>query len=246
MKKIALCGILVVACLGAPNILQSQMTQNQKQNQLGWFFGIGFGSGVQTWKIRYIGQKTGSNLFLLSNASAKVGVYHDLSDTIGLRYYYSLDLGYIQGDAKSNVFNDQSQKQYIEKTGFFIVSQTHMFNTDLIINAYSKENRHLDLIMGVGIGAFTPEYHIRSGAKRSEYGTYASSYAVDLQAHINAGAKIMFDKQYGFELMAQIPIISPTALGSSRWSSGGANIMPQASEIELANYSINLSFLMEL
>lgn len=249
MKKITLYCILIIACFGAPNpkILQTQTIQDQSQdNQMGFFFGVGFGAGVQTWKIRYIGQKTGSNLFLLYDTSAKIGAYHNLSDNIGLRYYYSLDLSYMQGDVANNVFNDQGSNKQIKPVGFFIISQTHMFNTDLIFNAYSKENKRLDLIVGVGVGAFVPEYHTREGARRSINENYASSYTVDLQARINAGAKMVFDKRYGLELMAKIPIVSPATLGTSYWSAGGATIKPEASEIELANYAINLSFIIEL
>lgn len=251
MKKIALYCVLIMICFGAPNTAQSpknQIIENQMQNQLGWFFGVGLGTGVQTWKIRYIGQKTGSDRFLLTNATFKIGAYQNFSEIIGLRYYYSLDVGYTQGDPASNVFDNQNIRQpgIIRPVGFFIFSQTHMFNIDLIVNAYSKENKRLDLIMGAGIGSFVPEYHTREGARRSEYSNYASSYAVDLQAHINVGAKMIFNQKYGFELMAKVPVISPTALGTSYLSVGGATISPKASEIELANYTINLSFIIEL
>lgn len=251
MKKIALYCILMMVCFGAPDTTtqspQNQMAKSQIQNQMGWFFGVGLGTGIQTWKIRYIGQKTGNDRFFLTNATFKIGAYQNFSEIIGLRYYYSLDVGYTQGDSASNVFNNQTTQQHgIRSVGFFIFSQTHMFNIDLIINAYSNENKRLDLIMGAGIGSFVPEYHTREGTRRSEYGNYASSYAVDLQAHINVGAKMIFDQKYGFELMAKVPVVSPTALGTSYWSAGGATIKPKASEIELANYTINLSFILEL
>lgn len=55
----------------------------------------------------------------------------------------------------------------------------------------------------------------------------------------------MFNKKYGLELMAQIPVTPPTKM-TSYWYDGIENSQAKANEIRLKNYLIYLSFIMEL
>lgn len=240
MKKIALYFGLIIASLSA---LDSEIPQNQEPS--GWFFGIGLGSGVQTWKIKYLDQKMGNDHFLIPNLSAKLGAYHYLSNRFGIRYYYSLDLDHIEGNTalfQTNAINSYAANH----PGFIMSSQTHMINLDLTFGVYAKENKHLDLIGGIGMGAFVPRYLARDGSQRLySNGSFRERFVVHFQTWVNVGAKMMFNKKYGLELMGKIPVTPPATM-NSYWQDSANNSQTKIQHIKITNYLITLGFVMEL
>lgn len=201
IKIIFLCCALFLGCLEAQDSLQ--VSQKTIQPHSGWFFGVGLGGGLERLKAT-----TNSNHKIMSKnfasllASAKIGFYRSLAQKIDLRYYYSFDLSFNPGQPnRSELFS-----QFYQKRGAYTILEYHMFNVDALFDVYTFENIDLGIIAGMGVGITHGSYGSRLN---STYFLRKNSVLfTEWDIRLNLGTRVLFDKKYGFELLAKIPLTS--------------------------------------
>lgn len=201
IKTIFLCCALSLGCFGAEENLQ--VSQKTIKPQSGWFFGIGLGAGVEKLKaITNSKNEIMSKNFASLVTSAKIGFYNSFTQKIGLRYYYSFDLSFNPGDPNpSPLFS-----QFYQRQGAYTIFKYHMLNVDALFDVYASEKMDFGIIAGMGAGItngiYTKRFH--STYFLSKNGTLFT----DWDMRINLGARVLFDKKYGIELLAKIPLTS--------------------------------------
>lgn len=238
-KLIFLCLILTLGCFGdeIKQVQEEQMKKTREDSNTGWFFGVGLGGGLN--KITDVPdvRKNNAKIFqtLDGGVSAKIGGYYYPNSFMGMRYYYSLDLGIDSGHRNS--YRGASGIQY----GLGFLNQSHLFNYDLMFNTYSREENTIDFILGLGFGASITLYDEAWGENLHivQYG-YPTRFLLDLQARANVGIRWMRNQSYGLELMAKIPLTPAKQFDST--NSNGA-----WSFVRYNHYlTLTLDFVMEL
>lgn len=193
MRKILLCFILAVGCFAELQVVETKDSKTDPQ----LFFGVGMGVGANL--IRSIFQSTeAKQTYPALLVSGKVGAYQYFTSMISLRYYYNLDLNYNFG-LKSLIPDGVIT---------YVFSQSHTFNTDVMVNLYNQDKFALDFIGGVGIGVLRGTFGFRDDTVYQETNQF-----INFDFRFNMGFRVMFDQQYGLELMAKIPISSETKVG---------------------------------
>lgn len=162
-----------------------------------WFFGIGLGAGLESIEASIatpngdIPRKTNG---ISATFRGKIGGYHYFSPEtrLGLRYYYSLDYN------SSSRFVGNPWRQYRAYYTAFI----HLINLDVLVRIAEIEEHRFDFIGGVAGGLRF------STANRSNhvYLDGANVRSAHLEGEINIGARWMYQKKYGLELMTRIPL----------------------------------------
>lgn len=204
LTKIAfLCCVLSLGCFGAEAETNLRVSQKTIQPDWGWFFGIGLGGGIERFKaITSSKNEIMSQNFASLVASAKIGIYQSLNEKIGLRYYYSFDLSFNPGDPnRSALFS-----QFYQEQGAYTSFKYHMLNVDALFNAYTLEKMDFGIIAGVGIGVTNGVYAERLNS--TYFVIKQGILLTDWDMRLNLGARILFDKKYGIELLAKIPLTS--------------------------------------
>lgn len=197
MKKIAFLCVFVASCFA-----QLQVVENRPESRSGWFFGAGLGVGANAMKFAGISEQgvaySEDRSYASLVVSAKVGGYHYFTQMIGLRYYYNLDLNFNPGEAEGSASSPIS--------AFYTLSGSHTLNTDAIVNVFASKNIEFAVIGGIGMGLLAGEYGSRY---KSVYGPKTNNF-VDFDFRFNVGARAMFDRKYGIELMAKLPVVPAT------------------------------------
>ena len=199
MKKI------ILACLAVMSLCFAELRVDtqEKKVDIGFFIGGGIGVGANAMNFSgFTTQNTSTTPFPTTNqsfasfvASLKAGVYHFFISFIGLRGYYNLDLNVLpMGEYIEN--NQPAYESYI-------FSSSHTINADVIINVFSQNNMDVAVIGGMGLGALVGELN-------SKYETLYGNVSkfLDFEFRFNLGAKVLFNKKYGVEFMAKVPVIS--------------------------------------
>lgn len=215
MRKVLLCCMLAVGCFAELQVVDAKESKNDPQ----LFFGVGMGAGINS--IRSVSDLIDrKQIFPAFIVSGKVGAYQNFTPTIGLRYYYNLDLNYNFGHRGS-----------LEVSGFYVFSQAHTINTDVIVNFYNREKIALDFIGGIGMGVFRGIFGFRDDTVYRELNAF-----LNFDFRFNVGFRVMFDQKYGLELVAKIPVSSETKIGNQITSRETAFVRP---------YYFTLDFVME-
>lgn len=199
MKKLVLCALLAIGCFA-----ELKVVENKPESRSGWFFGAGLGVGANAMKfvgdqhpvsgLPYNEDKSYASFVV----SAKVGGYHYFTQMIGLRYYYNLDLNFNPGEAEGSTTSPID--------AFYTLSGSHTLNADAIVNVFASKNIEFAVIGGIGMGLLAGEYGSRY---KTVYGPATNDY-VDFEFRFNVGARVMFDKKYGIEFMAKLPVTPAT------------------------------------
>lgn len=243
LSKLILCSILTLACFGDELLIKENKSEQKEQikptkelSNLGWFFGVGLGGGLD--KLTNVPDVRKNNAVVYYNfagvASTKVGGYYYFHPSLEMRYYYSLDLGTDLGYERDYNFG--------HRFGIAFFSQTHMLNFDLLFNAYTQEKNVWDLICGLGFGASIIRHDvIYEGFSYSLIYGWDTDFLLDLQARANLGMRWMYDQRYGLELMTKIPLtparqIDPSGGRDAVW--GFIRYSPY--------FTLTLDFVMEL
>lgn len=193
-KLIAFFFIVGIAFAAEPDTKNTEGGDTKSQ----WFFGIGLGAGLESIEESIatphgdIPRKTNG---ISATFRGKIGGYHYFSPEtrLGLRYYYSLDYN------SSSRFVGNPWRQYRAYYTAFI----HLINLDVLVRIAEIEEHRFDFIGGVAGGLRL------SNGKRSNHvylegrGDIWSPY---LTGEINIGARWMYQKKYGLELMTRIPL----------------------------------------
>lgn len=211
MKKIILCSTLILASLSAQPVEKNTIGGGAQSKSLGWFFGVGLGGGFERlesiWKPN---PNITDRIFGIFVMSAKIGGYHSLNPWMNIRYYYNFDLSFNPGDP-----NDSPRQVLypydLKNAGFYMFSQSHTLNTDLLFNLYTHEQQSFGLILGLGIGASIPQFGLRKGNQTWDADD-SSGYVIDFQTRINTGFQWKINQRYALELMAKIPITPRTLI----------------------------------
>lgn len=228
MQKIILYFALVLFCFSAPKeetLLQA--------TQAGWFLGAGLGAGFEKFQMEGSNIQQSTKNYGTFLASAKIGRFHYFTQRIGLRYYYNLDFGFNPGDPRTSPL--------AEDVGFFLITQSHTLNTDMIFNAYSQGKHRLSIIGGLGLGLAIQNYDQRFETRHGFAGL-EDRFTLGFQGRINLGMQWKFEEKYGLELMAKIPF-TPAMVTDDRTTSGGSTT---EHKVTIRPYYFTLDFVMEL
>lgn len=216
MRKILLSLLLAVGCFAELQVVQTKDFKIDPQ----LFFGVGMGVGVNSTRsiFQSIEAKQTYPAWLISG---KVGAYQHLTSTISLRYYYNLDLNY----------NFGLKGLSPHAGGFYVFSQSHTLNTDVMVNLYNQDKFALDFIGGAGMGIFRGAFGLREDTVYEKLNAF-----LNFDFRFNIGFRVMFDQQYGLELLAKIPVSSETKISTPLRSAETTFIRP---------YYFTLDFVME-
>lgn len=200
-KSIVLCVAMMSLCFA-----QLRVDTQEKNVDIGFFVGGGIGVGANAMKFSGFTPQnhkitpipSANESFASFVASLKAGVYHFFTPMIGLRGYYNLDLNVVP------------MGEYVEGTNpareAYIFSTSHTINADAIVNVFSQNNMDIAVIGGMGLGALVGELNSKYETIYRNEGKF-----LDFEFRFNFGAKVLFDKKYGVEFMAKIPVTSTMA-----------------------------------
>lgn len=228
MQKIILYFALALFCFSAPK--EETLLQPE---QAGWFLGAGLGIGLEKLQIENASFQKNTNTYASLLTSAKIGRYQNFTQLIGLRYYYNLDLSFN--------FADPHYSPLAEDSGYFLITQTHTLNADVIFNLYSQGKHRFSLISGMGLGVAIQNYDQRFETRHG-FSDLEARFTFGLQGRINLGMQWMFEQKYGLELMAKIPFTPGLTLENQKDSNG----KPLFGKITTHPYDFTLNFIMEL
>lgn len=233
MKKIFLLYVAMISFCFAELRVDTQ----EKKIDINFFIGAGVGVGANGMKFSGFSPQvplitpipSSSETFASFVASLKAGVDYFFTPTLGLRGYYNLDWNVLPTGRDINDGVNPAREAYIFST-------SHTINADVIANVFSQNNMDIALIGGIGLGALVGEL----------YGKYKTLYQnidgidrfLDFEFRFNFGARVLFDKKYGLELMAKIPVTSTMV-----WTNIPAN---EAQKVKYSPYSFTLDFVMQI
>lgn len=226
MKKITVGFLILVSLCFAELRVDTQ----EKKLDIGFFVGGGIGVGANAMNFSGFNPQNTTTLPIPSSsesfasfvASFKVGAYHYFTPMIGLRTYYNLDLNV----APMGEYTEGSSPAH----SAYIFSTSHTFNTDAIVNVFSKNNMDIAVIGGIGLGAL-------AGELNSKYETIYTNVSkfLDFEFRFNFGTRVMFNKKYGVEFMVKLPVTTTMV-----WTDTN-----NARNIKYSPYYFTLDFVME-
>lgn len=222
--------ILAILCAVASlSFADLRVDTQEKKVDIGFFIGGGLGVGANAMTYSAIpNPNSPNNSFYTEDqsvasfvASLKAGAYYFFTPMFGIRGYYNLDLNFAPlGEyPEGNVTADA-----------YVFSTSHTANIDAIINVFSQKNMDFAVIGGIGLGALVGELN-------SKYETLYGSQSkfLDFEFRFNIGAKVLFDKKYGIEIMAKLPVTN-----TKIWANPSSN-----QGIKYSPYYFTVDFVME-
>lgn len=218
--------ILAILCAVASlSFADLRVDTQEKKVDIGFFIGGGLGVGANAMTYHMVPNPNGGlyaedQSFASFVASVKLGAYHYFTPMIGLRAYYNLDMNIVPMNEYSN-----SSGKYSD----YIFSTSHTLNADAIINVFAYNNIDVAVITGLGLGALVGEYNLKN---ETVYTT--ESKFLDFEFRLNIGARAMFNKKYGVEFMAKIPVTPATRINGDN-----------TSNIKYSPYYFTVDFVME-
>lgn len=228
MQKIILYLALALFCFSAP-----KEETPLKSAQMGWFLGAGLGGGLEKLQSEGTDLVKNTKNYASLLTSAKIGRYNRFTPLIGLRYYYNLDL--------SVNFADPQYSPLAEDFGFFLITQSHTLNTDIILNAYSQGKHSFSFIGGIGLGLAIQTYNQRFET-RYGFSQEEGRFTLGLEGRVNLGVQWMFEQKYGLEFMAKIPFTPGMVI---EHKDSGPLVVLGERKITTHPYYFTLNFLME-
>ncbi|ANV97911.1 hypothetical protein BBW65_03450 [Helicobacter enhydrae] len=185
-----------------------RVVEQTKEIFSGFFGGVSIGVGANALTFNNIYTPTTKKLLERNQSfasfvlSAKLGWYHYIIPTIGLRYYYNLDLNL----TPFGEFN-MPQKGTYDAYGF---STAHTLNVDTMIQVFQENRLSIDAIAGMGMGAIVGETYAKQGdlIYKSLLGDPSSYLNFDFR--FNLGVRAMVDRRYGVEFMMRLPVVPTT------------------------------------
>lgn len=225
MKKI------ILACLAVMSLCFAELRVDtqEKKVDIGFFIGGGIGVGANAMTYSGFNAQNVSVLPLPPSeegvasfvASLKAGAYYFFTPMFGIRGYYNLDLNF----APLGEYTDS-----VTTSDAYVFSTSHTANIDAIINVFSQKNMDFAVIGGIGLGALVGELN-------SKYETIYKneSQFLDFEFRFNIGAKVLFDKKYGIEIMAKLPVTN-----TKIWAKTSEN-----QNIKYSPYYFTIDFVME-
>lgn len=222
MKKI----LAILCAIASLSFADLRVDTQEKKVDIGFFIGGGLGVGANAMTYSAIPNPTGG--FYTEDqsvasfvASLKAGAYYFFTPMFGIRGYYNLDLNFAPlGEyPEGNTIADA-----------YIFSTSHTANIDAIINVFSQKNMDFAVIGGIGLGALVGELN-------SKYETIYNNVSkfLDFEFRFNIGAKVLFDKKYGIEIMAKLPVTN-----TKIWADTSSN-----QSIKYSPYYFTVDFVME-
>lgn len=222
--------ILAILCAVASlSFADLRVDTQEKKVDIGFFIGGGLGVGANA--MTYSGFNT-QNVSVLPVppseegvasfvASLKAGAYYFFTPMFGIRGYYNLDLNF----APLGEYTDGTTT-----SDAYVFSTSHTANIDAIINVFSQKNMDFAVIGGIGLGALVGELN-------SKYETLYGSQSkfLDFEFRFNIGAKVLFDKKYGIEIVAKLPVTN-----TKIWAETSKN-----QSIKYSPYYFTVDFVME-
>lgn len=231
MKKLIFYSALILVSLSAQPVIENSIEGGGEEvKQSDWFLGVGLGGGVERlesiWKPN---PRVTDRWFGIFVVSAKAGGYHSLNPWINIRYYYNFDLSFNPGDPYYSP--RQIASLTVKDSGFYMLSQSHTLNADLLLKLYAHNHQSFDLIVGLGLGVSLPQFRVRKGSQTWSLDELAG-YVIDFQTRINTGFQWKINQKYALELIAKVPITPRTI------------IKPSLKDQKLVKYdpSLNLTF----
>lgn len=226
MKKVFFVCLAVVSFCFA----ELRVENREKKVDIGFFLGGGLGIGANAMNYSGFNAQNSSVLPVPASkdsvasfvASLKAGAYYFFTPMIGLRGYYNLDLNL----APLGEYSDGSNLN----TQAYIFSSSHTVNADVIVNVFSQSNMDVAVIGGMGLGALVGELNHKY---ETIYGS--ESKFLDFEFRFNLGAKVLFNKKYGIEFMAKLPVSSTMI-----WTD-----VQNAQSIKYSPYYFTIDFVME-
>lgn len=205
-----------------------RVDNQEKKFDIGFFVGGGIGVGANAMTYGLVPKPSGgyydeNQSFASFVASVKVGAYHYFTPMIGMRVYYNLDLNVLPLDE----YTDQG-----ESYTPYVLSTSHTLNADAIINVFSRNNMDIAVIGGIGLGALTGEVQAKN--ETLFYPIGSSNRFLSFEFRLNLGTRVMFDKKYGVEFMAKLPVTPSTMITQNG-----------VSNIKYSPYYFTLDFVME-
>lgn len=226
MKKL----IALLSVLASLAFAELRVDTQEKKIDIGFFIGGGIGVGANALSFSGFNAQNTATTPLPSSkdstasfvASLKAGAYYFFTPMIGMRGYYNLDLNL----APLGEFVEAGEPA----REAYIFSTSHTLNVDAIVNVFSQNNMDIAVIGGIGLGALAGELN---GKYETLYGSI--SKFLDFEFRFNLGAKVLFDKKYGVEFMAKLPVTNTMIWADSSVSKN----------IKYSPYYFTIDFVME-
>lgn len=222
---------IFLACMAMMSLCFAELRVDtqEKKVDIGFFIGGGLGVGANAMTYSaIINPNSPNNSFYAEDqsvasfvASLKAGAYYFFTPMFGIRGYYNLDLNF--APLGETIYKNTTIDAYVFST-------SHTANIDAIINVFSQKNMDFAVIGGIGLGALVGELN---GKYETLYGN--ASKFLDFEFRFNIGAKVLFDKKYGIEIMAKLPVTN-----TKIWADAPSN---QA--IKYSPYYFTVDFVME-
>lgn len=224
MKKI----FLICLAMASLCFAELRVDTQEKKVDIGFFVGGGLGVGANAMTYNLVQNSSGgfydqNQSFASFVASVKIGAYHYFTPMVGLRAYYNLDLNILPLD------------EYTDTRGTFqpyVFSASHTVNADVIVNVFTHNNIDVAVIGGIGMGALSGEMKAKN--ETILYNASINSSFLDFEFRFNLGARAMFNKKYGVEFMAKLPVTPSTMI-----------VKEGTSNMKYSPYYFTIDFVME-
>lgn len=205
MKRIF--GLLSLAM--SLSFAELQIVETPVEGRSGFFVGLGIGIGANALTFSnatlpstniFVAQKQSFASFV---SSLKVGGYYYFTPIIGLRYYYNFDLNVTPFGSYTLTKAEEGPLIANEAIYASSLSASYTLNLDAIYTVFTQDKWSVDVLGGIGFGT------IIGNITTKQKTVYApQSYYLNGDFRFNLGVRAMFERKYGVEFMAKLPVIS--------------------------------------